>query len=107
MYTPMSDGSMSASQVEGVMRGPTDHGGGRRRVIRAVWGRVGLHAPVRLVVAELARQGVEVSEALVTRVRIEILKETSGHRARQTEAPRGQPSGAWRPQKRPPQGGRA
>src|SRR4051812_17704761 len=98
MYTFTSGASRSAPRVgEGNMR----------QAIRDAWGRLGLHAPLGQVVAELARLGLRGSPALVARVRIEIMKEAGGRRGRETRAPGGPRTGAWRPQKRPPRRGGA
>jgi hypothetical protein len=86
---------------------PRGRGAGRRRAVRDAWGRLGLHVPVRRVVEELARHGVEVSEALVTAVRIEILKEVGRRRGVNGGSVGNCPrAGTWRPQKRPPRRGR-
>jgi len=46
----------------------------QRKAIRAALGRLGWHAGPGDVVALLARYGVEVSEGLVSKVKIETLK---------------------------------
>ena len=77
-----------------------------KQTIRDAWGRLGLQATAGQVVAELARLGIKVNPALVTRVRVEILNEAD-HRGRGPRVLAGQRTGAWRPQKRPPRRGGA
>jgi hypothetical protein len=75
----------------------------KRRAIRSALGRLGMQAGAGEVVAELARLGVPVSEALVSRVKLEVLRESARSdavRQRQRKPPAPPPS--YRPQKRPP-----
>jgi hypothetical protein len=72
---------------------------GTRRAIRNALFRLEPHATPKAVTHALAQQGVQVDEELVRRVRIELLKESTG--ARNTEVPGALPSPAVR---RRPQG---
>jgi hypothetical protein len=50
------------------------HTTGKKRAIRNVLFRLGLHTTPKGIVDALAQQGVQVSEELVRQVRIELLK---------------------------------
>ncbi len=52
----------------------------RSRAIQNALGRLGWHAKPGEIVAFLAEQGIEVSEGLVQKVKLEAVKDTSGIR---------------------------
>jgi hypothetical protein len=52
----------------------------KTRAVLTVLGRLGFHAKPADVVAELAKYGIEVSAGLVQKVKIELVKDTSGIR---------------------------
>ena len=54
--------------------------------VLSVLGRLGFHARTDDVVAELTKYGIEVSAGLVQRVKIEVVKDTSGVRRQRTKA---------------------
>ena len=54
--------------------------------VLSVLGRLGFHASTDDVVAALAKYGIEVSAGLVQRVKIEVVKDTSGVRRQRTKA---------------------
>lgn len=56
----------------------------KSKAIHNMLGRLGFHAKPGEVVAALAEYGVEVSEGLVQKVKIDILKDTSEVRRQQT-----------------------
>ena len=58
----------------------------KSRAVLSVLGRLGFHAPTDTVVVELAKYGIEVSARLVQRVKIEVVKDTSGVRRQRTKA---------------------
>jgi hypothetical protein len=75
----------------------------KRRAIRSALGRLGMQAGAGEVVAELARLGISVSEALVSRVKLDMLRASAradAVRQRQRKPPAPPPT--YRPQKRPP-----
>lgn len=77
----------------------------KRRAVRDVLARLGLHAGAREVVAALAAEGVRVGEELVQRVRREVLAELLPQQNRATPPPLDRRR--MRPfQKRPPRPGR-
>jgi hypothetical protein len=49
--------------------------GGIRRTVGNTLRRLGMHAKASVVVEELAKYGIHVSEALVTRVKLDLLKD--------------------------------
>jgi len=58
----------------------------KSRAIQNMLGRLGYHARPSDVVAALAEYGIEVSEGLVQKVKMEIRKDTSGIRRQQARA---------------------
>jgi len=52
----------------------------KSKAVLTVLGRLGFHARTETVLAELARYGIDVSAGLVQRVKIEVVKDSSGIR---------------------------
>ena len=63
----------------------------KSRVVLTVLGRLGLHANSSDVVAELAKHGIEVSAGLVQKVKIELMKDTSGARRQKAKLAMAEP----------------
>ncbi len=63
----------------------------KTRAVLAVLGRLGLHAKPSDVVAELAKYGIEASAGLVQKVKIELMKDTSGVRRQKAKAAMNEP----------------
>jgi hypothetical protein len=80
-------------------------GTSRARAIRNTLARLGMQASPKQVVATLAGCGIEVDEALVRRVKIEMLKEAAQVDRHQRKAPPAERPKAQRPPKVPPRHG--
>ncbi len=63
----------------------------KARAVLTVLGRLGLHAKPSDVVAELAKYGIEVSAGLVQKVKIELMKDTSGVRRQKAKVAMNEP----------------
>jgi hypothetical protein len=73
----------------------------RKRAIRHALTRLGMQAKPAMVIAHLARFDIVVSETLVQRVRLEMLRKIGEQRRQPLTSP-GQRSHLRRPQKVPP-----
>jgi hypothetical protein len=71
---------------------------GKKRAVRSALFRLGLHATPKAVADALAQQGVRVDEELVRRVRIELLKESTGATVAKVCGPPPSPAVRRRPQ---------
>jgi hypothetical protein len=60
---------------------------GKKRAIRNVLFRLGLHASPKGVVHVLRQQGIQVDEQLVRQVKFELVKETTGARVAKVSRP--------------------
>ena len=78
------------------------HGTSRSRAIQNALARLGMQASPKQVVAALAEFGIDVTEALVRRVKMEMLKRVAQVKRQQMQIPIAGRSQVRRPPKVPP-----
>src|SRR5262249_43350587 len=78
------------------------HGTSKKRAIQNALARLGMQASPKQVVAFLANFGIDVNEALVRRVKVEMLKQAARVQRQQVKVPNAVRSTVRRPAKVPP-----
>ena len=81
------------------------HGTSRSRAIQNAVARLGMQASPKQVVAALAEFGIDVSEGLVRRVKVEMLKQAAKVERQQVQIPKTQRPQVRNPPKVPPRRG--
>ena len=81
------------------------HGTSKRRVIQNALARLGMQASPKQVVAALAEFGIDVTEALVRQVRVEMLKQAAKVERQLVRTPQIERPQVRRPPKLPPRRG--
>ena len=77
------------------------HGTSKKRAIQNALARLGMQASPKQVVAFLANFGIDVNEALVRQVKVEMLKQAARVQRQQVKVPNAVRSTVRRPRKLP------